>query len=155
MSSLKLRLNRRKHARAEVHRAGRLSHGSSVDVPIARVVPRAAHVSLVVCLDRDHESDERLPVRLSIEKKPGADWFPAPSYSTDLAAAWAILDGVGGLIVKHWLDAKPDTKCEAHIHNYDGNWVSFAPSIAVAALRCYVGWTLGDMVQVPQELLLH
>lgn len=98
---------------------------------------------------------DRHPVRLSIEKKPGAGWFPAPSYSTDLAAAWAILDGVRGLQVKHWLESKPDTKCEAHIHNYDGDWVSFAPSITVAALRCYVGWKLGDMIQVPEELLQH
>ena len=75
------------------------------------------------------------------------------SPSTDWAQGGPIIDNIKGLQFKHWLGSKPGTCCEAHIHNYEGDWVQFGPTTLIAAMRCYVDSELGDEVDVPEELL--
>ena len=53
---------------------------------------------------------------------------------------------------KHWLESKPDTCCEAHIHNYEGDWIQFGPTPLIAAMRALVQSKLGDEVDIPEEL---
>ena len=72
--------------------------------------------------------------------------------STDWSQGGPLIDKMGGFELKVWLESKPETKCEAHIHNYDGNWIVFGPTPLVAAMRCLVAAKLGDTVQVPKEL---
>lgn len=75
-------------------------------------------------------------------------WAP----STDWAQGGPIIDGILGFILKTWMESKPATKCEAHIHNYEGNWIAFGPTPLIAAMRCYVASKLGDEIDVPEEL---
>lgn len=86
-----------------------------------------------------------------------ADGVPYPSgprkFSTDWSQGGPLIDKMGGFELKVWLESKPETKCEAHIHNYDGNWIVFGPTPLVAAMRCLVASKLGDTVQVPKELV--
>lgn len=63
-----------------------------------------------------------------------------------------IIEREGGFELKVWLESSPDTKCEAHIHNYEGDWIEFGPTPLIAAMRCYVASKLGDEVEVPEEL---
>lgn len=76
-----------------------------------------------------------------------------PAYSTDWSEGGTLIDKMGGFELKVWLESKPETKCEAHIHNYEGNWIVFGPTPLIAAMRCLVASKLGDTVQVPEELL--
>lgn len=82
------------------------------------------------------------------------DWFKAygPRYSTDWAQGGPIIGAIKGFEFKHWLESEPDTCCEAHIHNYEGDWIQFGPTQLIAALRCYVASKLGDEVDIPDEL---
>jgi hypothetical protein len=58
-----------------------------------------------------------------------------------------------GFELKIWLESSKDTRCEAHLHNYLGDWVMFGHTPLVAAMRCYVASKLGDTVEVPEEIL--
>ena len=63
-----------------------------------------------------------------------------------------IIDKLEGFHLKIWLESKPDTKCEAHIHNYEGDWIAFGPTPLIAAMRTFVASRLGDEVDVPEAL---
>ena len=81
------------------------------------------------------------------------DWRQTwPHYSTNWAQGGPIIDSILGLVQKTWLESKPESKCEAHIHNCDGNWIAFGPTPLIAAMRCLVTAELGDTVEVPEEL---
>lgn len=73
-------------------------------------------------------------------------------FSSDWFQGGPIIDRIKGFEFKQWLNAKPDTCCEAHIHDYDGNWIQFGPTPLTAAMRCYVASKLGDEVEVPEGL---
>ena len=73
-------------------------------------------------------------------------------YSTDWAQGGPIIGAIKGFEFKHWLESKPDTCCEAHIHNYEGDWIQFGPTQLIAALRCYVASKLGDAIDIPEGL---
>ena len=77
------------------------------------------------------------------------NWIP----STNWAQGGPIIGAIKGFEFKHWLESKPDTCCEAHIHNYEGDWIQFGPTQLIAALRCYVASKLGDEVDIPDELV--
>lgn len=74
------------------------------------------------------------------------------SPSTDWSQGGPIIERIKGFQFKQWLECKPDTCCEAHIHNYEGDWIQFGPTPLIAAMRCYVASKLGDEVEVPEEL---
>lgn len=78
--------------------------------------------------------------------------FPEFHYSTVWSQGGPIIDRTKGFEFKHWLEARPESCCEAHIHNYDGDWIQFGPTPLIAAMRCYVASRLGDEVNVPEEL---
>lgn len=73
--------------------------------------------------------------------------------STDWAQGGPITDDIEGLYIKRWVKSSPGSKCHVEIHNYDGDWVQFGPTLLIAAMRCYVASKLGDEVEVPEELL--
>jgi hypothetical protein len=75
------------------------------------------------------------------------------SFSTDWSQGGPLIDKIGGFELKVWLESTPETKCEAHVHSYEGNWIVFGPTPLIAAMRCLVAAKLGDTVQVPKELL--
>ena len=75
-------------------------------------------------------------------------WRP----STDWAQGGPIIGRIKGLQLKNWLESKPETCCEVHIHNYEGDWIQFGPTPLIAAMRCYVASKLGDTVEIPEEL---
>ena len=75
-------------------------------------------------------------------------WQP----STNWAQGGPIIGAIKGFEFKHWLESKPDTCCEAHIHNYEGDWIQFGPTPLIAAMRCLVSSELGDEVDIPEEL---
>ena len=75
--------------------------------------------------------------------KPSADW----------SQGGPIIHNIKGFLLKQWLESKPETCCEAHIHNYDGDWIEFGPTPLIAAMRCYVSSVLGNEVEVPDELI--
>lgn len=75
------------------------------------------------------------------------------NYSTNWAKGGPIIDQVDGFELKCWLESKPESRCEAHIHNYDGDWIAFGPTPLIAAMRCYVASKLGDTVEIPGELV--
>lgn len=77
----------------------------------------------------------------------------APSYTTNWDVSMPIVSNIPGLSYKHWISSTPDGKHEAHINNYDGNWVAFGPDMLTAILRCYVMMKLGDTVDIPQYII--
>lgn len=74
-------------------------------------------------------------------------------YDTDWRQGGAIIDRLDGLLLKTWVESRPDLRCEAHIHNHDGNWIQFGPTLLIAAMRCYIASRLGEEVEVPENLL--
>ena len=72
--------------------------------------------------------------------------------STDWAQGGPIIEREGGFHLKIWLESRPDTKCEAHIHNYDGDWIQFGPTPLIAAMRVYVASKMGDEIEIPEGL---
>lgn len=74
-------------------------------------------------------------------------------YSTDWAQGGPIIERIKGLQLKNWLESKPETCCEVHIHDYEGDWIQFGPTPLIAAMRCYVTSKLGNEVDVPKELM--
>ena len=90
-----------------------------------------------------------------VEPLPGLSVHSSASwsmYSTNWAQGGPIIGRIKGLQLKNWLESKPETCCEVHIHNYEGNWIQFGPTPLIAAMRCYVASKLGDEVDVPAEL---
>ena len=77
------------------------------------------------------------------------NWKPSVRWSQ----SGPIIEHIKGFTLKHWLESEPETCCEAHIHNYEGNWVQFGPTPLIAACRCLVASKLGDEVDIPEELL--
>lgn len=75
----------------------------------------------------------------------------SPSTSWDQGGS--IIKNIKGLQMKQWLESKPETCCEVHIHNYEGDWIAFGPTLLIAAMRCYVASKLGDVVDIPEELI--
>lgn len=73
-------------------------------------------------------------------------------YSRDWSQAGPIINRLEGFELKVWLESTPEAKCEAHIHNYGGDWIQFGPTPLIAAMRCYVASKLGDEVEIPDEL---
>lgn len=69
--------------------------------------------------------------------------------SNEWAQGGPVLDAIPGLQTKTWLESRPDSKCEVHIHNHDGDWIEFGPTLLVAGMRCWVAYKLGDEVDVP------
>jgi hypothetical protein len=78
--------------------------------------------------------------------------FPATRFSTDWSQMGPILDRIDGVLIKRWVTARPDLKCQVEIHNDDGDEIQFGPTLCVAAARCYVAFKLGEIVEVPEEL---
>ena len=76
-------------------------------------------------------------------------WQP----STDWAQGGPIIERIHGLLLKQWLECKPELRCQVQINNHEGDWVAFGPTPLIAAMRCYVASKLGDEVDVPEELL--
>lgn len=74
-------------------------------------------------------------------------------FSRDWAQGGQIIDVIEGFQLKVWLESRPQTKCEAHIHNYDGDYVAFGPTPLIAAMRCFCCSKLGEEIDVPEELL--
>lgn len=81
------------------------------------------------------------------------DRLPWYSPSTNWAQGGPLIESIKGFKFKQWLESKPETCCEAHIHNYEGDWIQFGPTPLIAAMRCYVASKLGDTVEVPDETL--
>lgn len=75
-------------------------------------------------------------------------WRP----STDWSQGGPIIEQIKGFEFKQWLESKPELCCEAHIHNYEGNWIQFGPTPLITAMRCYVASKMGDEVEIPEEL---
>ncbi len=78
----------------------------------------------------------------------GGRWNPSSNWSQ----GGPIIDRIEGLVQKTWLESNKKTRCEAHIINYEGGWVAFGPTPLVAAMRCYCCATLGDEIEIPEEL---
>jgi len=76
------------------------------------------------------------------------DYLPSVNWSV----GGSIIDRIDGFQLKDWLESKPESKWEAHIHNYDGDWIAFGPTLLIAAMRCYVVSKLGDEIEIPNEL---
>lgn len=81
----------------------------------------------------------------------GGAWAFIPS--RDWRQGGPIIDALDGFLLKKWLEAPPATCCEAHLHNYEGDWVEFGPTLLIATMRCYVASKLGDTIEIPEELL--
>lgn len=64
-----------------------------------------------------------------------------------------IIEQINGFELKCWLESKSEYRCEAHIHNYDGDWIAFGPMPLVAALRVYVASKFGDEIDLPERLV--
>ena len=73
--------------------------------------------------------------------------------STDWAHGGPILESLAGFELKIWMQSNQESRCEAHLHNYEGNWIEFGPTPLIAAMRCYIASKLGDEVEIPEELL--
>ena len=73
--------------------------------------------------------------------------------STDWSQGGPIIDNIKGFQFKQWLESKPESCCEAHIHNYEGDWIHFGPTMLIAAMRCYCMSRLGEEAEVPKELV--
>ena len=78
----------------------------------------------------------------------GLPWKP----TSNREQGWRIIEKIGGFELKIWLESSPSSKCEAHIHNYEGNWIAFGSTPLIAALRCFVASQLGENVEVPEVL---
>ena len=85
-----------------------------------------------------------------MEERGDLSWVYAPS--TSWAQGGPIIERIKGFQFKQWLESHPESCCEAHIHNYEGDWIQFGPTPLIAAMRCYVASKLGDTVDVPEEL---
>lgn len=73
------------------------------------------------------------------------------SPSTKPEQGMPIMEEMLGLELKVWLQVglRPNMRVEAHVHNYEGDWIVFGPTILIAAMRCYVAYKMGDEIEVP------
>jgi hypothetical protein len=92
---------------------------------------------------RDAEDTERVDHFYLSETKYHEDW----------ALSGPIINDLGGFHLKIWLEHSVNSRCEAHIHNYAGNWIAFGPTPLIAAMRCYVLSKLGEEVEIPDGLI--
>ena len=97
----------------------------------------------------EHEDETLDPLTWLYTAKPTGCW----DFCTNWAQGGPIIERIKGLEFKHWLESKPESCCEVHIHNYEGDWVAFGPTPLIAAMRSYVASKLGETVEVPDELL--
>jgi len=72
--------------------------------------------------------------------------------TTNAGWMYPIIEQVGGLLMKRWLESSREGQCQVEIHNYDGDWIAFGPTLLIAAARCYVMSKLGETVEVPEGL---
>ena len=77
------------------------------------------------------------------------EWEPSSNWTQ----GGPIMDQMHGLETKQWLESKPDTRCEVGLHNYEGDWVEFGPTLLIAVMRVYVASKLGATVEIPDELV--
>lgn len=91
----------------------------------------------------------------TIQFPANSKYYPKITPSTDWSQGGPIIDRLGGFQLKVWLESNPSSKCEAHIHNYDGDWIAFGPTPLIAAMRCYVASKMGYEIQTPKELMLY
>lgn len=73
--------------------------------------------------------------------------------STCWSQGGPIIDRIKGFLLKQWLDCRPESCCQAEIHNLDGNWIMFGPTPLIAAMRCYVASKFGDTIDLPEGLV--
>jgi len=96
-------------------------------------------------------------------------WFTLEGKDRVLSRAWApsmnwapsalpeqgmpIMEEMLGFELKVWLQVglRPNMRVEAHVHNYEGDWIVFGPTILIAAMRCYVAYKLGDEIEIPDH----
>lgn len=79
-----------------------------------------------------------------------ASGFAPGKYSTAWAQGGPIIERIKGFEFKQWLESKPESCCEARIHNYEGDWIQFGATPLIAAMRCYVASKLGDTIDIPE-----
>jgi len=65
-----------------------------------------------------------------------------------------IIERIDGFVLKSWIESSSEGKCQAEIHNYEGDWIAFGPTILIAAMRCYVASKMGDTIEITEEDLL-
>ena len=134
-----------------------------VEVKTAELIGAVLDWAVAVVLEREYGEgrvvkvcrvEATFPAWIERENSPGsAPYYHRFSPSTDWSQGGPLIDKMGGFELKVWLESTPETKCEAHIHSYEGNWIVFGPTPLIAAMRCLVAAKLGDTVQVPKELL--
>lgn len=76
-------------------------------------------------------------------------WNPRQNW----AQGGPIIDRIEGLHLKGWVQSNREGKYQVEIHNLDGDWVTFGPTLLIAAMRCFVASKLGAEVEVPDELV--
>lgn len=104
----------------------------------------------------DHPGSKRIYRRLRDQDGNLTGGFmsgPEFLFSSKWEAGGPIIESIEGLQQKTWLISNREGKCQAEIHNYEGDWVAFGPTPLIAAMRCFVASKLGDEVDVPEELL--
>lgn len=108
-----------------------------------KMIPRVVVCDKTIC--------DEIVVRLN----PIPDVYYEPFYnpSNNWEFGGPIIERIKGFEFKHWLESKPETCCEAHIHNYEGDWIQFGSTPLQAAMRCYVASKLGEEVDIPDELV--
>lgn len=94
------------------------------------------------------DSDSWLHEATVEDVRESDSWHP----SVNWAQGGPIIERIRGFELKVWLESKFDSKCEAHIHNYGGNWIAFGPTPLIAAMRCYVDAKLGDEIDVKESV---
>ena len=84
------------------------------------------------------------------EGKESLGGFWRPEYSTDWAQGGPIIEREG-LTVVYSSPRNPPVTWFAE--TFDGRFTKAGPTPLIAAMRCYVASKLGDITEVPQELL--
>lgn len=69
-------------------------------------------------------------------------------FSTEWAFGGPIMEKILGFRVRHCRAGTPKSYYEACIHNTEGDWVAFGPTLLVAAMRVFVASKLGDEIDV-------
>lgn len=80
--------------------------------------------------------------------KIGRNYSP----STKWQQGGPLIDKIEGLEVKRWMESAPESKCQVEIHNCEGDWVSFGPTVLIAAMRALVASKVGQTINIPKEL---
>ena len=83
----------------------------------------------------------------------GWEYLGNLNYTTDWSLMGPIIDRIDGVLLKRWVRSNREGKCQVEIHNNDGDWIAFGPTLGVAAARCYVASKLGEEVEIPEELI--